>query len=69
MEQNSSGGEKIDKLFSAIAAPDGFVVLGLTNSYGNGGATAWAVKLDFNGNVVWNITYANATDVPCEAAF
>lgn len=56
------GGEKTDKLFSAIAVPDGFVVFGLTYSYGNGESNAWAVKLDGNGNVVWNRTYGTATD-------
>jgi hypothetical protein len=56
------GGEKTDKLFSAIGAPDGFVLFGLTYSYGNGGSAAWVVKLDANGNVIWNKTYGGATD-------
>ena len=55
--------EKIlNKLFSAIATQDGFVLFGLTSSNGNGDSDAWVVKLDANGNVVWNKTYGNATD-------
>ncbi len=51
------GGEKIDKLFSAIATNDGFVLFGLTYSFGNGESSAWIVKLDLSGNVIWNKTY------------
>ena len=50
-----------NKLFSAIAAPDGFVLLGLTSN-ANGDSAAWVVKIDANGNVEWNNTYGNATD-------
>jgi hypothetical protein len=56
------GGEDVNKLFSAIAAPDGFVLLGLAYSNANGESNAWVVKIDANGNVVWNKTYGNATD-------
>ena len=56
------GGEKIDKLFSGIATPDGFAVFGLTYSYGNGQSEAWIVQLDGNGNVVWNKTYGGSAD-------
>ena len=56
------GGEDVNKLFSAIATPDGFVLFGLTYSNANDESNAWVVKLDANGNVVWNKTYGNATD-------
>jgi hypothetical protein len=57
------GGDKIDKLFSAIATPDGFAVFGLTYSYGNGSSEqAWIVKLDENGKVIWNMTYGGSND-------
>ena len=51
-----------NKLFSAIATPDGFVLFGLTSSNVSGESDAWVVKIDANGNVVWNNTYGNATD-------
>ncbi len=56
------GGGTIDKLFSGIATPDGFVVLGLTSSNSNGKSAAWVVKLDASGNVIWNKTYGQSTD-------
>jgi hypothetical protein len=63
--QTIIGGENTNntnKLFSAIAAQDGFVLFGLTYSNVSGESDAWVVKLDANGNVVWNKTYGNATD-------
>ncbi len=59
--QKTIGGEDLNKLFSAIATPDGSVLFGLTYSNANGESNAWVVKLDANGNVVWNKTYGNAT--------
>ena len=56
------GGEKTDKLFSGIATPDGFAVFGLTYSYVNGQSAAWAVKLDGDGNVIWNKTYGQTAE-------
>ena len=56
------GGEKTDKLFSAIATQEGFILFGLTYSYGNGGSDAWVVKVDVSGNVIWNKTYGGLTD-------
>lgn len=56
------GGEKTDKLFSAIATPNGFAVFGLTESYGNTQSAAWAVKLSENGSVVWNKIYGESSD-------
>ena len=51
------GGEKIDKLFSGIVTLDGFVVFGLTQSYGHNQSAAWVLKLDKDGNVIWNKTF------------
>jgi hypothetical protein len=59
--QKIIGGEDLNKLFSAIATPDGFVLFGLTYSNANGESNAWVVKLNANGNVVWDKTYGNAT--------
>ena len=56
------GGEDINKFFSAIATQDGFVLFGLTYSNAYGESNAWVVKIDANGNVVWNKTYSNAID-------
>ena len=61
------GGEKTDKLFSGIASQDGFAVFGLTYSYGNGQSAAWAVKLDGDGNVIWNKTYGQTAETAARA--
>jgi hypothetical protein len=55
--QTIIGEENIDKLFSGIITFDGFAVFGLTQSYGNNQSTAWVVKLDNDGNVIWNKTF------------
>jgi hypothetical protein len=56
------GGEKIDKLFSATAVADGFVLCGLTYSFGSTNSSAWIVKIDFNGTLVWNKTFNNSNE-------
>jgi hypothetical protein len=56
------GGGKTDKLFSGIATADGYVVFGSTSSYGNESSAVWVVKLDSNGNILWNKTYGQAVD-------
>jgi len=56
------GGEDVNKFFSAIATQDSFVLIGLSYSNSNGESNAWVVKIDANGNVIWNKTYGNATD-------
>ena len=55
--QTIIGEENIDKLFSAIITFDGFAVFGLTQSYDNNQYAAWVVKLDNDGNVIWNKTF------------
>jgi len=52
----------IGKLFSGIAAADGFVVLGLSSESIDGKSSIWAAKLDFNGNVVWSRIYGESAD-------
>jgi hypothetical protein len=56
------GGEKTDKLFYATKTPDGFMVVGLTASFGHGDSDVWAVKIDEMGNLIWNKTYGWAMD-------
>jgi hypothetical protein len=56
------GGEKIDKLFSAAATDDGFVLCGLTYSFGSQNSSAWIVKIDLNGNLVWNKIFSGSTE-------
>lgn len=62
--QTVVGGAKIDKLFSGTVSGDGYIVSGLSYSYGASASQAWAVKLDGAGSVIWNKTYDNG-NVDC----
>jgi hypothetical protein len=55
------GGEKTDKLFYGFAVTDGVVVVGMSDSYSDD-YTAWAAKLDDNGNVLWNKVFGGDVD-------
>jgi hypothetical protein len=60
--KNIIGGENRDKLFSAIATQNGFVLLGSSSYKTNGDSHAWIIKIDLNGNLIWNKTYGNDPD-------
>jgi hypothetical protein len=57
------GGAEVDKLFSAAKTQDGFLLVGLTDSFSNNNESdVWVVKIDLNGNVIWNKTYGWSMD-------
>ncbi len=56
------GNDEVDKLFSAIATQDGFVLLGSSSYDTNGDSHATVIKIDLQGNIIWNKIYGNATD-------
>ena len=43
-----------------MTADGGYIVAGATDSYGAGGTDAWVLKLDSDGNVVWQNVYGGA---------
>ena len=52
------GGSAEDKGYSVRQTTDGgFVVAGLTRSYGRGGQDGWLIKTDSKGNEEWNRTF------------
>jgi hypothetical protein len=52
------GGSESDIVHSALQTSDGgFVIAGCTSSFGTGEDDFWLVKLDCNGNVIWEKTY------------
>lgn len=51
------GGEGDEALERIINCGDGYAFAGWTSSYGSGSWDAWLVKIDENGNEMWNKTY------------
>jgi hypothetical protein len=41
---------------------DGYILVGSTASYGAGYSDIWVIKLDHNGNIVWQKTYGSVDD-------
>lgn len=52
----------VNKLFSAAKIQDDFVLVGLTEQAGNGNSKVWLVKIDSEGNVIWNKSYGDSAD-------
>ena len=56
--EKTYGGTGDDSAFSVRQTQDGgFIVVGGTSSFGAGGGDFWLLKLDGNGNVVWEKAY------------
>ena len=54
----SFGGSAVDEAYSLIQTTDGgYAVAGYTRSYGAGGADFWLIRLDRQGNKVWDKTF------------
>jgi len=52
------GGPSEDGASDMVGTADGgFAIVGYTYSYGAGGMDAWLVKIDSNGNMLWDKTY------------
>lgn len=61
--QKTYGGRLSDYASSVQPTSDGgYVLAGGTSSSGAGGYDAWVVKLDANGNILWQKTYGGAQD-------
>jgi len=58
----SYGGTEHDYAASIRQTPDGdYLVAGHTYSFGNGYYDVWVLKLDSNGNILWQKTYGSST--------
>jgi hypothetical protein len=61
--QNTFGGPNVDYLISMIRSYDGgYVMAGLTNSFGAGEYDVFMVKANSYGNLVWQKTYGDVND-------
>ncbi|MEJ2271024.1 MAG: hypothetical protein P8X91_00740 [Candidatus Bathyarchaeota archaeon] len=58
----SYGGPNYDSLHQMVKTSDGgYALAGETNSFSNGGADAWLVKTNGNGNMEWYNTYGGTS--------
>ncbi len=55
--EKAFGGKEGDKAWSVVEADDGYVIGGITESFGLGGYDFWLIKTDKQGNEIWNKTY------------
>ena len=56
------GGNGAEQAWSVDVDGNNYFVVGGTNSFGAGLTDIWALKLDMNGNIVWQKTYGNTGD-------
>jgi hypothetical protein len=61
-------GNGVNKLFSAQKTQDGFLLVGLTKSSSDEDSDVWLVKIDVEGNILWNKTYGESNDDAGRAA-
>jgi len=60
------GGDLEERCQSVVECSDGgYVLAGLTRSYGAGGTDVWMVKIDANGDSLWSRTFGGQGDDEC----
>jgi len=61
--EKTYGGKDDDGAFSVISTKDGgFLVAGYTESIGSAGRNGWVIKLDEDGNKLWNKVFSKWTE-------
>jgi PKD repeat protein len=63
------GGTQDDRCTSHIQLSDGFIVVGYTNSYGNGLYDFYLLRLNNDGDTLWTKTYGGESDDFCSSIF
>ncbi|MEM2099232.1 MAG: hypothetical protein QXU99_05780 [Candidatus Bathyarchaeia archaeon] len=60
--EKTYGGKGDDRAFHAARLGDGFAVVGSSTSLIDGKTTAWIIRIDAEGSMVWNRTYAESSN-------
>ncbi|MFH1101681.1 MAG: PKD domain-containing protein, partial [Methanobacteriota archaeon] len=59
--KHTYGGERSEKAWSILQTDNqGFIIAGVTNSFGSGQNDCWLIKTDQNGTMEWNHTYGGS---------
>ena len=59
----SYGGSDWDKIHSVVECTSGgYALVGYTYSFGAGGCDIWLVRVDSEGQILWNLTYGGTND-------
>ncbi|HEC77120.1 MAG TPA: hypothetical protein ENI33_07690 [Thermoplasmatales archaeon] len=56
------GGKDAEYIFDVISVEDGYIIAGQTFSYSAGMGDGWLIKIDKEGNEIWNKTYGGKLD-------
>ena len=51
------GGTKMDAAKSVVALSDGYIIAGVTKSFGAGDADAWIIRTNLSGDTLWTRTF------------
>ena len=58
--EKTYGGSEEDGIYDLLKVEDGYIIAGKTKSFGHGNFDAWLLKVDGEGNEIWNKTYGGA---------
>ncbi len=57
------GGTEFDRAYDILEVSEGkYIISGITASWGAGSFDVWLLKIDFNGDIIWEKTYGGADD-------
>ncbi len=66
--QHEYGGDGLERLYAMAKSPDsGFLLVGDTDSFGAGGKDMYVVRIDDDGEVIWERTFGSRVDEGCSA--
>ncbi len=60
--ERTYGGNDSDRAYFIVQTQDGYLLVGSTKSFGSGGMDALVLKIDSNGNKLWEKTFGGTND-------